>query len=106
MAESKWNAIQWVKRVLGTGESWTVDGVFFDTRGWRLLTASPKLMTWSDAQDGRLLLQQDRASDAMPYLLRAQELVEKQKGGERCFLLRETAGGSPPALLAKMRIVP
>jgi hypothetical protein len=54
---------------------------------------------------GRLLLQQDRASDAMPYVLRAQELVEKQKGGERCFLLRETAGGSPPALFAKMRIV-
>jgi tetratricopeptide (TPR) repeat protein len=55
---------------------------------------------------GRLLLQQDRASDAMPYVLRAQELVETQKGGERCFLLRETAGGPPPALLAKMRMVP
>jgi hypothetical protein len=54
---------------------------------------------------GRLLLEQDDAN-AMECVEKARQLVADLGGGQRFFLLRESAGAPPPRLTTRIRINP
>ena len=55
---------------------------------------------------GRLLLKTNRPADAMSYVTRAKDLLERLGGGQRLYQLREAAGGAPPSVTARLKIVP
>ena len=44
-------------------EDWTIGGITFDTRGWRLSASSPSSMTWAGGDGAELTLTRTTASD-------------------------------------------
>ena len=76
----------WANRPRATPD-WTIDGVRFDTSGWRLQEASATTMTWTNAEGDVLSLTRfqgeavSAAEDLSSLRVRARQLAASNHGG-------------------------
>jgi hypothetical protein len=89
-------------------QQWTVPGIFFDTEGWRLETATARTMSWS-ARDARLTLavteQAGAVDPATLTELRARHRADARSRGEDIVEVERIAvgGGHGLSVLIKQR---